>query len=255
MVFSGSQLPDGTTLIPITRDSQIIVVAMKSNTGLEEVPLGSKPMRRSCLERVTERLRECDPDVIEGHNLFNFDLPLWPRAPSALDLACGGGADGSSVRIGAGTSRFKSRCADDAIHPVFNHGRHIIDTYQQIRCYDIRGHLSSYGLKQAVEDSRARIGVCAGPRLRRSGGTTGTACYVTRSTTSATSRRSGSDADISPTQLLPGHSSGRHRRSRGEADVTHAACLSHGWAQRPHRRVIAGIRRRSRSLLAFDRSL
>ena len=36
--------------------------------------------------------------------------------------------------------------------PAYIHGRHIIDTYQQIQRYDIGGHLSSYGLKQAVEE-------------------------------------------------------------------------------------------------------
>src|SRR5688572_18831551 len=58
-----------TGLDPQNPDSQIIVVAVKSNAGTEEV-LWLQTDEAELLERVTERLHEFDPDVIEGHNLF-----------------------------------------------------------------------------------------------------------------------------------------------------------------------------------------
>ena len=39
---------------------------------------------------MTERLRELDPDVIEGHNLFNFDLPFMAARAERLGVPCAG---------------------------------------------------------------------------------------------------------------------------------------------------------------------
>ncbi len=154
-------------LDPHNPDSQIIVVAMRSSLGTEEVlPLGAD--EAELLERVTERVRELDPDVIEGHNLFNFDLPFLAARAERLGLALRWGRDGSPVRIGAGVSRFKAGALTMPYTPAYIHGRHIIDTYQQIQRYDIGGHLSSYGLKQAVEElglTRPNREFVPGPRI------------------------------------------------------------------------------------------
>ena len=159
---------------------------------------------------MTERLRELDPDVIEGHNLFNFDLPFLVARAERLGVALRWGRDGSPVRIGAGTSRFKAGALTMPYTPAYIHGRHVVDTYQQIQRYDIGGHLSSYGLKQAVEELGLtrpnREFVPGAADSPRSGGTTATACCATRSTTCATSRCSRSLAtptEFYQTQLLP----------------------------------------------------
>src|SRR5215207_4958981 len=155
MVFSNLrrlQIDIETTgLDPQDPDSQIIVVAIKSNAGMEEV-LWLQIDEAELLERVTERLREFDPDVIEGHNLFNFDLPFMAARAERFGISLRWGRDGSPVRIGAGTARFKAGALTMPYTPAYIHGRHVIDTYQQIQRYDIGGHLSSYGLKQAVEE-------------------------------------------------------------------------------------------------------
>src|SRR5918997_5648571 len=153
-----------TGLDPYDPDSQIIVVAIKSNSGIEEI-LSLQTDEAELLERVTNRLCELDPDVIEGHNLFNFDLPFMVARAERFGGALRWGRDGFSVRIGAGVSRFKAGALTMPYTPAYVHGRHVIDTYQQIQRYDIGGHLSSYGLKQAAEElglTRPHRGVVPG---------------------------------------------------------------------------------------------
>ena len=60
------------------------------------------------LERVTARIGELDPDVIEGHNLFNFDLPYMVARADRHGVPLTWGRDGSEVRLGAGQARFKA---------------------------------------------------------------------------------------------------------------------------------------------------
>jgi DNA polymerase, archaea type len=130
--------------------SQVIIVAMKSGE-VEDLFLLEQD-ERELLARVSERLLELDPDVIEGHNLFNFDLPFLVTRAERMGVPLRWGRDGSPIRIGSGSARFKAGALTLPYTPAYVHGRHIIDTYQQIQRYDIGGHLSSYGLKQAVEE-------------------------------------------------------------------------------------------------------
>ncbi|MGH2614968.1 MAG: DNA polymerase domain-containing protein [Thermomicrobiales bacterium] len=132
-------------------ESRIIVVALKAGDGVEEI-LALDTDEAELLARVSERLRALDPDVIEGHNLFNFDLPFLVARAERSRVALRWGRDGSPIRIGSGTTRFKAGALTMPYTPAYIHGRHIVDTYQQIQRYDIGGHLSSYGLKQAVEE-------------------------------------------------------------------------------------------------------
>ena len=55
----------------------------------------------AALKRLTSLIKERDPDVIEGHNLFKFDLPfLVARARKAkTKLDCGAAEDDSSVKL------------------------------------------------------------------------------------------------------------------------------------------------------------
>ncbi|MFN8594468.1 MAG: 3'-5' exonuclease [Thermomicrobiales bacterium] len=135
---------------PRDPESQVIVVAIKLGE-VEELHV-LETNEAELLTRVSERIRDLDPDVIEGHNLFNFDLPFIVARAEQAGLALLWGRDGSPIRIGTGTARFKAGPLTMPYTPAYIHGRHIVDTYQQIQRYDIGGRLSSYGLKQAVEE-------------------------------------------------------------------------------------------------------
>jgi DNA polymerase I len=132
-------------------DASVIAIALRSAGGIEEV-LTLETTEADLILQLTERLRELDPDAIEGHNIFNFDLPFLAMRAEQHDVSLLWGRDGSPVTLSEGQARFKVGALTLPFSPVYIHGRHVIDTYQQIQRYDTAGRLSSYGLKTAVEE-------------------------------------------------------------------------------------------------------
>jgi DNA polymerase elongation subunit (family B) len=132
-------------------DTRVIVAAIRTSDGEEEL-LSLDSSEADLLDRLTQRIQELDPDIIEGHNLFNFDLPFLAARAERHGRSLTWGRDGSPIRISQGTARFKVAALTLPYTPVYVYGRHIIDTYQQIQRYDISGRLTSYGLKNAVEE-------------------------------------------------------------------------------------------------------
>ena len=59
-------------------------IAISDNTGWEELivvdPNNVEESERNALKRLTALIKERDPDVIEGHNLFRFICPILSRA-------------------------------------------------------------------------------------------------------------------------------------------------------------------------------
>lgn len=90
-----------------------------------------------------------DPDVIEGHNLFRFDLPYIAARAAALNVALRWGRDGSPLRFGR-EQRFGVMQRSMRYIGATIHGRHIIDTWMQLQRYDLGGDLESYALKPAI---------------------------------------------------------------------------------------------------------
>jgi DNA polymerase elongation subunit (family B) len=137
-----------STLTHDQSDAQILMVALSDNRGYEELLEGDE---QTILRQLTERIQELDPDVIEGHNLFGFDLPYLHRRAQALGMALRWGRDGSELRFGSPRA-----CVIGANNrtftPAFVHGRHLLDTYLAVQRFDIgRGDLESYGLKEAAQ--------------------------------------------------------------------------------------------------------
>src|SRR5256885_17120635 len=68
---------------------RIIAVALADSTGFRHVVRGDRLDERALLEECSRLVRERDPDVIEGHNIFRFDLEYleararMPRGPPA----------------------------------------------------------------------------------------------------------------------------------------------------------------------------
>jgi DNA polymerase, archaea type len=102
------------------------------------------------LHELTAWIQRHDPDVIEGHNIFNFDLPYLIERARELNVPLSWGRDGSAVRL-AGEQRFKAGARTIPYQSAYIFGRHIVDTYQQIQRYDVAGQLESYALKLAVQ--------------------------------------------------------------------------------------------------------
>ena len=146
-------------LDPTQPNSRIITIAMRTSAG-DEVFFADDLGERALIETASEWLLAHDPDIIEGHNIFNFDLPFVQQRATRVGTELAWARDGSTVWTGDGEQRFKAGALTLPYRPALIAGRHIIDTYQQIQRYDVAGRFSSYGLKavaSALFPERQRV--------------------------------------------------------------------------------------------------
>ncbi len=131
-------------------DDKVIIVALSDNRGWDEVlHLRDGIGEEQLLQELVYILQERDPDVIEGHNIFEFDLAyLLDRcALHGVDFAIG--RDGSVPRTYDSSMRFAERTVDYPAVDIV--GRHVIDTYFQVMSFDVFSRdLPDYSLKTAA---------------------------------------------------------------------------------------------------------
>jgi DNA polymerase elongation subunit (family B) len=139
-----------TSLNPDDPAARILAIALSSNRGDASVLASGAQSESDILEELSATILRLDPDVIEGHNIYNFDLPFLLSRARTLNLRLNWGRDGSEPRE-LGVQRFKAGARSVPFRACAIYGRHIIDTYQQIQRYDYSGEMSSYGLKESVE--------------------------------------------------------------------------------------------------------
>jgi DNA polymerase elongation subunit (family B) len=137
-------------LDPEVPDAEVIMVALRQ--GDHEDVLVQDSTEADLLERLVVAIRELDPDVIEGHNIFLFDLPYLIERARQTGVELGIGRDGSSPTLAQFRSNFRVGPVSLPYTSVHVRGRHIIDTYQQIQRWDVQGKLSSYGLKSIMRE-------------------------------------------------------------------------------------------------------
>ncbi len=140
-----------TTLQPADPAAAVLLLAITDNRGHEEVLSSQDEGEAALLRRLTERLLALDPDVIEGHNLVDFDLPYLAARARRHDLSLTWGRDGSPLWLQEREGRYKVGARILPSMRVHVHGRHVVDTFQQIQRYDTGFRLESYGLKPAIE--------------------------------------------------------------------------------------------------------
>jgi DNA polymerase elongation subunit (family B) len=95
-------------------------------------------------------VKEADPDVLEGHNLFGFDLPYLAARAQALGIPLEFGRNRSGLVFGrernlpiGGITR--------PFQPAHAWGRHFTDTLFAVQRFDIaRGELTSHALKEVA---------------------------------------------------------------------------------------------------------
>jgi DNA polymerase I len=138
------------SLDPQAPTAQIILISVTDTQGYEKVLSGIDYSEAELLQQLNQIILERNPDVIEGHNIFEFDLPYIAARAQVHHVPLTWGRDGSELRAGHGRQRYKVGAQTPNFRPSYVHGRHIIDTYHQVQRYDIGGKLESYGLKPVV---------------------------------------------------------------------------------------------------------
>lgn len=134
---------------PNREDDRILSIALMDNRGSSEVLFGKEMDERTMLESLGERIARLDPDVLEGHNIFNFDLEYIVARAKMHGVKLSWGRDGSTPRVRRSRFAVAERVIDYTRVELF--GRHVVDTLFLVQTYDVTARqLESYGLKSAA---------------------------------------------------------------------------------------------------------
>jgi DNA polymerase I len=131
----------GETEIPDASQpsDHVMSIALSDNSGWEEVIVvdsnNIEDSEKAALKRLTAVIKERDPDVIEGHNLFRFDLPYLVTRARKAKVKLDWGRSGGFLRSRPSRLQIAEKTID---YPKFTvDGRHFVDTFLLAQFYDV----------------------------------------------------------------------------------------------------------------------
>src|SRR5438477_223128 len=132
---------------------------LDDHSGWEELivvdPAKVEESERASLKRLTAIIKERDPDVIEGHNLFRFDLPYLVARARKAKVKLDWGRSGGFLRSRPSRLQIAEKTID---YPKFSvEGRHFVDTFLLAQFYDV-GMRSLSGFERI--DVAQHFGLC-----------------------------------------------------------------------------------------------
>ncbi len=131
-------------------EDRIILISLSDNRGWETVLGGKQAEEKDLLKHCIELIQTKDPDVIEGHNIFNFDLPYILKRCELHKVDFAVGRDGSSPRGVRSRTAFAENEVEYTSYEIA--GRHVIDTWLLVQSYDMtKRSMDSYALKYAAK--------------------------------------------------------------------------------------------------------
>ncbi len=114
-------------------------------TLAEETDEGEKRL----LLAFNDRLRELDPDVVEGHNIHKFDLDYLRQRAKRYKIPCAWGRFGLNAQFRNSRMKVAERWIDFPRCDL--PGRAVIDTYLLAQLYDVTAReMTGYGLKEVA---------------------------------------------------------------------------------------------------------
>ncbi len=134
-VISGS----GENDLAEASDNHLASIALSDQSGWEELimvdPAKPADSERDALKGLTQLVRERDPDVIEGHDLFRFDLPYLVARARKAKVKLDWGRSGGFLRSRPSRLQIAEKTID---YPKFAvDGRHFVDTFLLAQFYDV----------------------------------------------------------------------------------------------------------------------
>ncbi|HAK06372.1 MAG TPA: DNA polymerase II [Spartobacteria bacterium] len=120
-------------------NDHLMSIALSDNSGWEALlivdPKSIEESERSALKKLTSLIKERDPDVIEGHNLFRFDLPYLVARANKTKTKLDWGRSGGFLRSRPSRLQIAEKTID---YPKFAiDGRHFVDTFLLAQFYDV----------------------------------------------------------------------------------------------------------------------
>lgn len=128
---------------------RIILISLSDNRGWETVLGGKGVPEKRLLQQCVKAVRERDPDIIEGHNIFNFDLPYILKRCEMHGVEFAVGRDGSPPSVFRTRTSFTENAVEYLSYE--SAGRHIVDTWLLVQSFDMnKRNMESHGLKYAA---------------------------------------------------------------------------------------------------------
>jgi DNA polymerase elongation subunit (family B) len=148
---------------PDRDEAAICLIAVRDDDGFERVlALDDFPSEAAMIAEFARIVRERDPDVIEGHNVFNFDLWYLYERARRFGVPLVIGRDGRTP-LWLDESIRRSVPAGMSCKYYRIEGRQIVDTFLGVMRWDVGRKLPNYKLKQVVrhlgigDESRAMV--------------------------------------------------------------------------------------------------
>jgi DNA polymerase, archaea type len=137
-----------TTGLDEDRD-RIFMISMRDSTGWRECLDTSASSEAELVRRFVELVREHDPDTLENHNIFGFDLSFLAKRAARLGVPLSLGRDGSAPILETDVFDGGERPEPFLRWRVF--GRQVIDTQHAVRRFGIAApDMRRHGLKEAA---------------------------------------------------------------------------------------------------------
>jgi DNA polymerase elongation subunit (family B) len=134
---------------------RVLAVGLRCGGSNRLLLLGenSAAAEKKLLEDLNAALAELDPDVIEGHNIFKFDLDYLRQRCRLQRVPCAWGRYGQNATFRNSRLKVAERLIDFPRCDL--PGRAVVDTYLLVQLHDISAReLTSYGLKEVARHFR-----------------------------------------------------------------------------------------------------
>jgi len=131
--------PTGETDLADASQNPIASIALSDHSGWEQLivvdPEDVEQSEHDALKQLTAFIKERDPDVIEGHDLFRFDLPYLVARARKAKVKLDWGRSGGFLRSRPSRLQIAEKTID---YPKFQvDGRHFVDTFLLAQFYDV----------------------------------------------------------------------------------------------------------------------
>lgn len=131
-------------------EDRITAIALADSTGWEHLISGKSFGEADMLKEFVRIVQERDPDVLEGHNLFRFDLEYIEARARRHKVKLALGRGGAVMRGHPSRMQIAERAITYRKYEIV--GRHIIDTWILAQHYDVNAReLEGFGLKEIAK--------------------------------------------------------------------------------------------------------
>ncbi len=135
---------------PAREDGEIVVIGITDDSGFERVlALDDFPNEGALIQEFVTIVRARDPDIIEGHNVFNFDLWYLAERAKRYGVTLALGRDGITPMWLDENIR-RTTLSGMVVKYYRIEGRQIVDTFIGAVRWDVARKLPNYKLKHIV---------------------------------------------------------------------------------------------------------